>query len=66
MFSVKNYFSHLKIYFWVLTGYKFTDYYHPEDQGCLLWNDPEVGIDWPIKNPILSERDKEGLLLNDL
>ena len=46
--------------------YKFTDYYHPEDQGCLLWNDPEVGIDWPIKNPILSERDKEGLLLNDL
>ena len=46
--------------------YKFTDYYHPEDQGCLLWNDPEVGIDWPIENPILSERDKEGLLLNDL
>ena len=46
--------------------YKFTDYYHPEDQGCLLWNDPEVGIYWPIKNPILSERDKEGLLLNDL
>ncbi len=46
--------------------YKFTDYYHQEDQECLLWNDPEVGIDWPVKNPILSERDKEGLLLKDL
>ena len=46
--------------------YKFTDYYHQEDEGCLLWNDPEVGIDWPVENPILSEKDKEGLLLNDL
>ena len=46
--------------------YKFTDYYHKEDQGCLLWNDPEVGIDWPAENPILSERDKEGILLKDL
>ena len=46
--------------------YKFTDYYHQEDEGCLLWNDPEVGIDWPVENPILSGKDKEGLLLNDL
>ena len=46
--------------------YKFTDYYHPEDQGCLLWNDPEVGIDWPIKNPILSERDQSNPLLEGI
>ena len=46
--------------------YKFTDYYHQEDEGCLLWNDPVVGIDWPVENPILSGKDKEGLLLNDL
>ena len=46
--------------------YKFTDYYHQEDEGCLLWNDPEVAIDWPVENPILSGKDKEGLLLNDL
>ena len=46
--------------------YKFTDYYHQEDEGCLLWNDPVVGIDWPVENPILSGKDKEGFLLNDL
>ena len=46
--------------------YKFTEYYHPEDELCLLWNDPEVAIDWPINDPILSEKDKKGLSLKDL
>ena len=46
--------------------YKCTEYYHPEDELCLLWNDPEVAIDWPINNPILSEKDKKGLSLKDL
>ena len=46
--------------------YKCTEYYHPEDQNCLMWNDPEVAIDWPINNPILSEKDKKGLSLKDL
>jgi len=46
--------------------YKCTEYYHPEDQNCLMWNDPEVAIDWPINDPILSEKDKRGLSLKDL
>jgi dTDP-4-dehydrorhamnose 3,5-epimerase len=42
--------------------YKCTDYYHPEDEGGILWNDPEIGIDWPINSDmeiILSERDQK-------
>ena len=31
--------------------YKCTDLYFPEDEGGVIWNDVEVGIDWPIKNP---------------
>ena len=46
--------------------YKCTEYYHPEDEHCLMWNDPEVAIDWPINDPILSEQDKRGLSLKDL
>lgn len=40
--------------------YKCDDFYHPEDEGGLMWNDPTVGIDWPldgIDNLILSEKD---------
>ncbi|HHA1932785.1 TPA: dTDP-4-dehydrorhamnose 3,5-epimerase [Enterobacter ludwigii] len=46
--------------------YKCTDYYHPEDEGCLLWNDPDVGISWPEVEPLLSEKDAKGLLLKEL
>lgn len=46
--------------------YKCTDYYDPSDEGCLLWNDPEVGIEWPISSPLLSEKDKLGKLFKDL
>ena len=41
-------------------SYKCTDFYHPEDEGGILWNDPEVGIEWPldgILSPIISEKD---------
>ncbi|MEH6824473.1 MAG: dTDP-4-dehydrorhamnose 3,5-epimerase [Motiliproteus sp.] len=46
--------------------YKCTDYYDPGDEGCLLWNDPTVGIDWPIANPLLSAKDQQGLRLEAL
>jgi dTDP-4-dehydrorhamnose 3,5-epimerase len=38
--------------------YKCTDYYHSQDEIGLVWNDPEVGIDWPITDPVLSEKDQ--------
>ncbi|MBN3117026.1 dTDP-4-dehydrorhamnose 3,5-epimerase [Pectobacterium brasiliense] len=46
--------------------YKCTDYYDPSDEGCLLWNDPDVGIEWPIADPLLSEKDKLGKLFKVL
>ncbi|MBA5237974.1 dTDP-4-dehydrorhamnose 3,5-epimerase [Pectobacterium aroidearum] len=46
--------------------YKCTDYYDPSDEGCLLWNDPALGIEWPTSTPQLSEKDKLGKLFKDL
>jgi dTDP-4-dehydrorhamnose 3,5-epimerase len=37
--------------------YKCTDYYHPGDEVGLIWNDAEIGVRWPIADPILSEKD---------
>jgi dTDP-4-dehydrorhamnose 3,5-epimerase len=46
--------------------YKCTDYYNPANEGCLLWNDPALGIEWPLENPLLSEKDKIGKLFKEL
>lgn len=44
--------------------YKATDYYAPEYERCILWNDPALGIKWPIsEEPQLSEKDRQGQLL---
>jgi len=45
--------------------YKCTNVYNKESEGSLLWNDPDLNIDWKIQNPILSEKDKTGPLLKD-
>ncbi len=72
--------EHNHLQFWVPAGfahgfvvlsdvadflYKTTDYYAPEHERCIVWNDPAIGIDWPIEGePQLSPKDQEGLLLH--
>lgn len=45
--------------------YKCTDYYHPEDEGTILWNDPAIGIDWPVTSPLLSAKDSAAPCLRE-
>lgn len=46
--------------------YRTTDYYAPEHERCILWNDPDLAIAWPISSaPLLSAKDKGGLLFRD-
>ena len=47
--------------------YKCSDYYAPKTEGAILWNDPDIGIDWPTEaEPILSEKDAVAPLLSEL
>ena len=47
--------------------YKCSDYYAPETEGAVLWNDPEIGIDWPTEaEPILSDKDAVAPVFSDL
>ncbi len=50
--------------------YKTTDYYHPEHERSLLWNDPEINIHWPIHAldapPLLAKKDTEALKLSEI
>ena len=46
--------------------YKTTDYYAPEFERCIAWNDPDLGIPWPLQgDPVVSGRDSRGLRLRD-
>ena len=47
--------------------YKTTDYYAPEFERCVAWNDPEIGVEWPLAGiePQLSVKDQAGVLLAD-
>ena len=46
--------------------YKCDELYHPEDEGGIMWNDPDVNVKWPLnEEPSLSEKDKEHPLLRD-
>ena len=46
--------------------YKCTALYAPEQEGSLLWNDPEIGIEWPLSKPSLSAKDAAGQRLREL
>ncbi|MCL2589538.1 MAG: dTDP-4-dehydrorhamnose 3,5-epimerase [Betaproteobacteria bacterium] len=70
MFWIPPGFAHAFI---VLSGsadflYKATDYYAPEYERCILWNDPDISIEWPLAGlgePLLSEKDRVGRRLKD-
>ena len=47
-------------------AYKCSDYYRPGDEGGILWSDPVIAIDWPVKNPMLSDKDLQYPCLTDL
>ena len=46
-------------------SYKCTEYYHPEAESCILWNDESLNIDWEVNDPILSKKDMNGISFND-
>tara|TARA_B110000003_G_scaffold218640_1_gene218320 strand:+ start:6268 stop:6804 length:537 start_codon:yes stop_codon:yes gene_type:complete len=44
--------------------YKCTDYYDPSDEGSIIWNDPDIGINWPLEKPSLSSKDSQAKRLD--
>ena len=49
-----------------LFHYKCSDYYAPQNEGGICWDDPELGIDWPVISPSLSDRDHNFQKLGDI
>jgi len=45
--------------------YKCSAYYAPEVEGAIAWDDPELAIDWPLADPLLSQRDRRGMRLRE-
>ena len=46
--------------------YKCSDFYSPRDEYGVIWSDPSIGIDWPVENPLLSEKDGKNPELNQI
>ena len=49
-----------------LFAYKCTDFYSPADEHCVLWNDPDLDIRWPVDQPQVSEKDRQGRSIDEL
>lgn len=49
-----------------LLAYKCTELYHPETELSIAWNDPQLAIDWPIRDPVLSKKDAAAPKLSDI
>jgi len=50
---------------WMEMQYKVTSLWNPKGEASILWNDPNIGIDWKIENPTLSEKDKNAMTLDE-
>ena len=46
--------------------YKCTSLYAPDQEGSIQWNDPDIGIDWPLDSPLLSQKDSNAQRLKDI
>jgi dTDP-4-dehydrorhamnose 3,5-epimerase len=46
--------------------YKCSDFYAPDDEGGILWSDPDIAIDWPIKDPVVSDKDRKHPCLRNM
>ena len=46
-------------------SYKCTNFYNKSSEDCILWNDPDIGIDWNLEDPLLSEKDLQGKKIKD-
>jgi dTDP-4-dehydrorhamnose 3,5-epimerase len=46
--------------------YKCTDFYNPSDELRIIWNDPSIGVRWPTAKPLLSEKDRDARILDEL
>jgi dTDP-4-dehydrorhamnose 3,5-epimerase len=46
--------------------YKCTALFDPDQDCCLMWNDPDIGVEWPVNDPIVSEKDSKGQWFKDL
>ena len=47
-------------------AYKLSSYYDPATEAGIAWDDPEVGVEWPITEPVLSERDRNAPRLAEI
>lgn len=71
MFFIPKNFAHgfLVLSDYAEFAYKCTDFYHPNDEGGVIYNDPEIGIEWPIEEGmelIMSEKDMKWSTLREL
>jgi dTDP-4-dehydrorhamnose 3,5-epimerase len=46
--------------------YKCSTFYSPQNELCIRWNDDDIGIDWKVNNPIISDKDLHGMFLKDI
>ena len=46
--------------------YKCSDFYHPAAEFSVAWNDPDLGIEWPLANPVLSDKDRDAPKLSEV